>query len=337
MEPYSYRMIRFWILLLCQIPSVIVFLLVFIYTFKSGDIATHRLHNHAIVAILVVYFFLIVIELPITLTFAYQGNIQPQSADFCSFWVACNYGLFAIGSHLMAFASIERYFLIFHEHFVRSWRWLIHYLPIFICILYPIIFYTCMLTIVPCENIYDYNAYICGNACYQLQMIEGTIDWVANGLLPIILITVANIVLIACVIYQKRSIQLANTWRKVRRMVIQLLSVSVIYSVVWIPFAIISLIRIYIYPSFCQDFSVYVLNYTLYLCPLISPFLSLVGMPNVRRKIFALIHFLICHRHRDQNRILPTAVALERFNNQQPIEHNHDGSVTRTGVQRLFT
>ena len=317
MEPYTYRMIRFWLLFLFQIPSVLTSCLIFIFVFKSGEILSHHLQNHAIVVILVVYFLLTVIELPITLTFAYRGYVQPQNDHFCSFWVACNYGLFAIGSYLMAFAAIERYFLIFHEHFVRSWRWLVHYIPILLCILYPIIFYTCMLTTTACMNTYDYEAYLCGNACYQFQLVQGTVDWVLNGVLPVVLITIANIVLILRVIYQRRSMRLTNTWRRIRLMLTQLLSISLIYCCVWIPFAIISLIRIYIDPDFGQDFALYVLNYTLYICPLISPFLSLIGMPAVRRKIFAFLHALICHNHRVQNQIVPTVISLRLLNKRE--------------------
>lgn len=105
MDPYIYRLIHFILLLICLIPSFIFFLLVFFFLFKSQEINSKRRHNHVI---LLCNFILITTELPITLVYSYQGYVQPQNDQFCSFWVAYNYGLF-----LMAFASIERYFLIF--------------------------------------------------------------------------------------------------------------------------------------------------------------------------------------------------------------------------------
>ena len=328
MEPYAYRIIRFWILIVCQILSILFSVLVFVCLLKSGELNTQRLHNHAIIAILVTYFLLLVIELPITLAFAYRGYVLPSSPEFCSFWIGCNYGLFAIGSYLLAFASIERYFLIFHDHFVRSWRHLVHYPPMAVCILYPILFYSLMITVSPCQNTYNYERYLCGNACYQQQLIEGTIDWIFNGSLPIVVIALINVVLAVRVTCQKRSIRMTNQWRKIRLMYIQLLSVSMIYCCIWIPFMIISLIQIFVDPTFCRDVTRFLLNYTLYICPLVSPFLCLAGLPTVRQQVIAVLRIPQQGYHRNRNQVIPRTITTMRMNKTKTLTHQLvDGSV----------
>lgn len=153
---------------------------------------------------------------------------------------------------------------------------------------------------------------------------------VFQGMLRVIVITIANIVLIARVAHQKKSIQSANTWRKIRLMVIQLLSVSSIYAVVWIPFAIIALIQIYIDPSFACEFARYVLNYTLYLCPLFSSCLSLTGMPVVRRKVVAFLQRLIYHGRQNPNRVRPNLIALKPLSKQTMEQQQHVSCTIRT-------
>jgi hypothetical protein len=317
-------MARFWILVVCQILSVLCYILVFFCLLKSRELNKQHLHNHAIVAILIVYFFLIVIELPITLSFAYRGYVWPQSFSFCSFWIGCNYSLFTIGSQLMAFASIERYFLIFHEHFIRSWRHFIHYPPIVVCIIGPIIFYTLMIGLAPCETIYNYETYLCGHACYQLEFIEGSTDWILNAGLPAVLIAIANAVLIIRVNYRKQLMQLTNQWRKNRLMYIQLLSISLIYCFIWIPFMIISLIQIFVNPSFCADVTLLLLNYTLYISPLVLPFLSLIGLPTVRRQVMVIIYFALHGNRRRQNQVRP-------FKNNQVPKDEHEMTERQQG------
>ena len=330
MEPQLYRRIRFWILLALEIPSVLFSILIFGCLIKSREINSQRLHNHTFTAILIIYFCLLTIELPITLSFAYRGNVLPETSSFCSFWIGCNYALLAAGSDLMAFASIERYFLIFHERFIRSLRRLVHYPPIILFILYPVLFYTCMIAPSPCENVYAFEADLCGGACYSLQMVGGTIDWILNGSLPIVVIAIVNVILMIRVTHQKRSMQLTNRWRKIRLMYIQLLSVSVLYCCVWIPYMIVELIQIFVDPTFCREVSQFILNYTLYICPLALPFLCLTGLPTVRHQVMAILHFSLHGGHRNQNQVTPLTVTRMRMEKREMAQdhYGHGGKTS---------
>jgi hypothetical protein len=185
----------------------------------------------------------------------------------------------------MAFASIERYFLIFHERFVYKWRFIIHYSPIIICFIYTLMFYNLIINLYSCENVYDYESYVCGGACFQFQALPSTADYTMDVVSPTVLIVLANIILLLRVRYRKQAMKIANTWGKHRLMYIQLLSISTLYFIIWIPFVIISLIRLFYDPLFLQDVTMLVINYCLYICPLASPFLALVGLPTVRRRL----------------------------------------------------
>ncbi|CAF3645244.1 unnamed protein product [Rotaria sp. Silwood1] len=285
MDAYIYRLIRLILLISCLIPSLICFLCVFFYLLKTRKTAYKHLHNHVIIVLLLLNFILITTELPITLVYSYYGHVQPINAQFCSFWVAYCYGLYGDGFFLMAFGSIERYFLIFYERHIQKWRYIIHYPPILICFIYPFIFYSVVINIYPCENVYDYDAYVCGGGCFQYQHIIGTLDYLFNLCTPIMLIILGNIILLLRFTYQKRAMKQANTWRKYHLMYVQLVSISMLYFIIWIPFVIVSLIRLFYNPLFLQDVTILVMIYCLYICPLASPFISLIGLPAIRRHL----------------------------------------------------
>ncbi len=304
MDLYIYRLTRFIILLICLIPSIICFLLVFFFLLKTKQISPKHLHNHVILVLLSCNFILITTELPLALIYSYQGYAVHQNDRFCSFWVGYNYGLYVVGLFLMAFGSIERYFLVFHERFVRQWRFILHYPPIVFCFIYPLMFYNMIINLYPCKNRYLYDSYVCGGACYQFQLIAGAIDYIINAVIPTILITLSSMVLLFRVIYQKRAMTVANTWRKIRLMCVQLISISMLYFFIWIPFVVVSLIRLFYDPFFLDDFTILFMNYCLYMCPLASPFLSLIGLPLVRRRIFRMMRIV----RNNENRVGPTRI-----------------------------
>ena len=305
MDAYIYRCIRFILLLCCLLPSIVCFVFVFILLFKTQQITPKHLQHHFIFALLLVNFIFITTELPITLLYSYQGYAPLQSDQFCSFWIAYNYGIYVVGLYLMAFGSIERYFLVFHDGFVRRWRYFVHYPGILICIIYPLIFYSVTVNIYPCENAYFYDAYVCGGACFQFQAIIGTTDYIINAVTPPCLITLGNMILLIRVIKQKQTMKVANTWRKNRLMSIQLVSISILYFLIWIPFVTISLIRLFHDPFFLQDVTLLILNYCLYICPLASPFISLIGLPVVRQSLKRTIRHMIGITQATDNRIRP--------------------------------
>jgi len=66
----------------------------------------------------------------------------------------------------MAIASIERYWLVFHRRFYDKHILFFHYIPMTLCIIYPLVLYSYLVTRYPCTNVFNYSSQICGGPCY---------------------------------------------------------------------------------------------------------------------------------------------------------------------------
>ncbi len=108
-------------------------------------------------------------------------------------------------------------------------------------------------------------------------------------------------------------------------MYIQLVSISMLYFLVWIPFVIISLIRLFYEPLFLQDVTILLINYCLYICPLASPFISLIGLPSVRRRLRRNIWYTLWINQGVDTRIRPTGTIVTRTRQQHMMpRRNYD-------------
>ncbi|CAF1419242.1 unnamed protein product [Adineta steineri] len=113
----------------------------------------------------------------------------------------------------------------------------------------------------------------------------GLFDWFCNVFGPIIVGTVATMILIIRVILQKHRIGQRAIWQRNRKMVIQLASLSTMYIAVWIPDIISYVIPIIVSNPLALDLASNVFCYFEYLAALLCPFVCLVGLPEVRQSI----------------------------------------------------
>ena len=95
-----------------------------------------------------------------------------------------------------------------------------------------------------CEEHFDYDNQICGGPCFQLQPTLGTIDIIVSIFIPIPCIIVFNTVIIVRVIQQKRRMQQRNVWAKNLGMLVQLLSVSILHIIVWVPVTMVLIVAL---------------------------------------------------------------------------------------------
>ena len=94
--------------------------------------------------------------------------------------------------------------------------------------------YSCgMVLFYECEEQFDYGNQISGGPCSQLEKAIGTFDLAFTVFF--------NGLLMFCAIDQNRRMQQGDIWRKNRRMLFQLLTVSLLHVVVWI--TIVTVIR----------------------------------------------------------------------------------------------
>ncbi|CAF0970687.1 unnamed protein product [Adineta ricciae] len=280
---YLSHRIKFAILLTLQIPSIIISLLIFLYFFTHQSIFYIR-QNQALLVLLIVNFIQVTFDLPMVIHFNRLGYISPATNAYCKWWTFLEYSLNGTNEMLMATISIQRHILIFHANLFnnRLNRYVFHHLPLLICIIYPMIFYIIIILFDTCDGTqWNFYANICGLAnCYMVyEKSLATFDWVFNNGFPIIVITLADVSLIIRVVRQRLRRHGSVSWKKQRRMTIQLLSVSCLYMIAWFPGIIVAAIQYLVSPTFLLDIQVEYIFYLTYMICLFIPWICLGLFP----------------------------------------------------------
>jgi hypothetical protein len=68
-------------------------------------------------------------------------------------------------------------------------------------------------------------------------------------------------------------------------MILQLFGISLMCLIVWVPWAVIIIAQDFFDPSFGNWFITYILHYLPYLTTSLSPFLALIGLPEIRKHL----------------------------------------------------
>lgn len=291
------RIIKFSVLVSLEIPSCLCFLFIFSCFIKEREL--RRWQNHFFIALSICNFCIVMIELPITLAFFYNGHVQVATTSFCYYWTFLNYTLYGISLHLIAGASFERYIIIlWSNYFYRGvfYRRLSHYVLLTFSILFAVVWYIALIFFFQCPYQFDFNfrLFVCGGACYQSIKFWSTIDWILMSLLPVIITTVVNILLVGQVSWGKRHVQQAFFWRKMRKMIIQLSATVILYLATQIPLSILSIIGLLNEMSEQLTHVVLVwLYYLPYLVCLFSPFSYMLTTKECAKHIRRFINSLL--------------------------------------------
>jgi hypothetical protein len=270
-DRYILHHVKFIIFLLLQIPSILISIFIFIFFWTHKNLLRIR-QNQGLVLLFVVNFIQISFDLPMIIHFNHLGRISPATPDYCTWWTFLEYTLNAAGEMLMATISIQRHIFIFRIHIfnIRSYRYLLHHVPLMFCIIYPIILYLILVVLYPCDGTqWDYTSNVCGLAnCYLVySRVLGTFDWAVNNGSPVIIIAIANVALTVRIIRQKRRRQGYVTWRQQRRMTLQLLTISCLYLIAWIPNLFIGLVQQLYSPTFLIEIQFdYIFDFTYFIC-----------------------------------------------------------------------
>ncbi|CAF3694619.1 unnamed protein product [Rotaria sp. Silwood1] len=253
------------------------------------------LQNQALFILLIVNFIELVADLPMPISFYYLGHISPATNSYCIWWTFFEYNLHLISELLMATISIQRHILIFQANvfYSRFNRFMLYYGPLALCFIYPIIFYIIIIIFYTCDGTqWDYTSNMCGYAnCYLVyNKVLGTFDWAANNGLPVIIIILANMALVIRVIKHKRRQQQAISWKKQRRMTVQLLAISSLYLFAWLPSLVIGMTQQLNSPSFLANIQTdYTLDF-MYLIALLSPWIYLKLLPELMKWVKNFVH-----------------------------------------------
>lgn len=207
----------------------------------------------------------------------------PALDSLCFLWIFSNYVLFGSSFWIMLTAAIQRYILIFYKHRLNSAAK--YYIPIALPPAFFVIWYTVLICFYPCQQQFDYSQLWCSGACYGYQGLISSVDWIISSLLPVSMIVICNVALIAQVVRQKYRMQRARTWRTARKLVVQLLPISLLYLIIYVPVNTIALIRLWFDPSFLVSFYSNIFAYFNYLGPLLVPFACLMSSPEMMTQI----------------------------------------------------
>ena len=280
------REVRFWLLLLLDIPAVACTLFL-LYHLCLKRTLRQALNNHVVIFLLILALTIHLIDIPSYIIFLRFGHAWLQTPIFCYIWVFVDVGLYNMLLLIMAFAGIERHILVFHSGWLltQKKRFFIHYLPLTIITSFGLLFYAFAIFFPPCENILDYNQEWCFYPCYYDHHILGLYDTIANGMFPTLLIDISSIALLLRYICQRRRLQARIQWRKYRKMIIQLLSISLLHFVFDVPIIILVTAHLSGLPAeIGAEAEVYMYFFT-YFKVLLLPYVCLSSLPELWKKL----------------------------------------------------
>lgn len=281
------KTIRFWIHLIILIPSIMCSLIFTIYILFNR-IARNAIQNHVVSIVIFIGLIYQITLYPWMLNYYRMEGIWHRSALFCTIWAFFDWGLYYVQTLLFAWGTIERHILIFHDRWVstKMKRFLVHYLPMIIILVYGLIFYIVVTFFPSCENVFDDFDMVCAGLCFTRNNALYLWDAIVHQTLPNLLIVIFSIALLVRVLYRKCRNHQAIQWRKHRKMTIQVLSIAILYLVFAFPISLLNLMYIC---GLSEDQGVELYEYLLffnYLMLLFLPFACVLSLPEL------LKHFL---------------------------------------------
>lgn len=284
--------IKFWILLIILIPSICLTFFVLVHLLIDRTLR-NGLHNHVIIVLLFIGFFCQLTNYPWMLYYYNKSDGWDRSPSFCLAAVFIDWAFYVTQTILFAWATIERHVLIFHERILGSKRrrFLLHYLPLIVLLLYCMIYYTNVIIFPPCENISDPTSLQCIIMCIAFIEPLFFYEAFAHQIAPVFIIVIFSLLLLIRVICQKHQLRQPIQWRKYRKMTIQLLSFSSLYLVFSLPLVIVFFFRIYGEPSPMIADAFDVTNFMSYFTSLFLPAVCSIAIPELRLKLRRIIRF----------------------------------------------
>ncbi|CAF1255467.1 unnamed protein product [Adineta steineri] len=285
--------VRFWILVFLEIPSIFCSILL-LYNLYFDRTLRKVLNNHVIIVILIVGLFSQATDISNYLTYVRLGYVWPQTVVNCYIWWFVGATAYSLLGMLMAWTSIERHIIIFHHQWLntRKKRIFIHYIPLISIILYACIFYIVCVFFVSCDNTPDYTQYWCYGPCYLGVFGPNIFDTFVN---------------VIRVIKQKQRLRQQIHWHKYRRMIIQVLSCSLLYLLFNFPLMSMYLTLIFDVPyGSTGEFEVFVYFFC-YFIPVLMPFVCLASSKEIWIKIKKIVT-----TKRIINKVSPQALQLNK-------------------------
>jgi len=288
--------IAYILLLIFEIPSILCALFILIFFFSNWRLLMIKvLNNHAIFILMIISTSYIILDLPFTINHYRLGYDQYRSRTFCQWWYWLDYTLVTTSLFLVAVTSIQRHLLVFHHSCLQGHvkRWIFHYIPLIICLIYPGIFYLVVICFHRCNSSIYVESYSCSLPCYSEDFQLFSIDWFLNVVSPIITIILVNFVLLCRIIYSFKKLHYPQTriWKKRRKLILQFIPFSILYILGWLPTAILSLLERYFLPNlYTNSPNLTYINYLNHFVYLLQPMICLFALPELFKFLKKKIH-----------------------------------------------
>ena len=283
--------ILLYIFSIMMVVSLLCYMFVFYYFWRIQSIR-QALNNHVVFILLIVYGVQTVLDTPFHLDYFRLGYYWPPYVGYCFLVFMADYVLYEIALLLMVWASIERHILIFNPSLFNTRRRRIigHYSPMVFAFVYPTIYYTYFILFYPCQSYYDINTYTCVTACFLwTNSTMALYELITNGFVPVCLTALFSVTLLIRVLWKKQQMGRHMTWKKNRKMTVQLLGISTTFLVFNIGYFVIALVQFIKDPTFGTSVLVWFLSINVCAPQLVYPFLCLSTIPGLDLKLRALI------------------------------------------------
>lgn len=262
------------------------------YHFCRTASIRQALNNHVVLLMLIVYGCQTILNTPLHLDAFRIGYFWPPYLSYCFLIYMADYIIYEIALLLMVWASIERHILIFNPNLfnTRTKRIIGHYAPMIIAFIYPSVYYTYFIIFYPCESYYDISTYHCVAACFLwTNSTMAFYELITNGFIPVCLIAVFSLALLIRVLWRKRQMGRQMTWKKNRKMTVQLLGISTTFLFFNIGYFVIALVQFVRDPNFGASIMIWFVSINLCAPQLVFPFLCLSTIPDLKRKCLGFI------------------------------------------------
>jgi len=284
------RRLRFWLLLIFDIPSIICSIFV-LYHLLINRTSRYALHNHTVILLLIIALLFQLTDIPWYLHFICKGSVSPPIPARCLLWWLVDLGFYNTASIILAWTSIERHILVFHDRWVstKRKRFFVHYLPLLILIFYLTIYYTIVIFFPPCQHTFIYTLPVCAaSPCHLFHPILGLWEMGIHGCLSTILVAFFSIALLVRVIVHKRRRNRRFRWKIYRKMIIQLLSISALYLLLNFPIMLMSVARLCGFPPDIGVETQQITFFLTYWVMFLLPFVALCSLPGLRKKLYEM-------------------------------------------------
>ncbi|CAF1450436.1 unnamed protein product [Adineta ricciae] len=300
--------IRFGFFLSSDILSVLCSLFVQ-YHLLTDRILRQALNNHAIIVLLCFVLTYELTTVPLMLYYYHVGDEWIISAGFSHFWTFIDYLSFTVQLTGFAWTSIERHILIFHNQWVHTKikRFLIHYLPLLALIIYCFVYHFAFILFPSCETsiiMSPFNGVPIPCILFEPFFIK--YDAILHQIIPTFVIGISTVALFLRVHHQKARFNRSIQWRKERKIIIQSLSISLLYlsfmsprmasqCCVLLGFTTKGVMTLYFNGAFLAIYTVF-----------LFPFVCCVWIPEIGKKMNGLF---LCERKR--RRVIVPALSIQ--------------------------